>query len=50
LFYAIGQFIGPAAAGVMIEHAGGFRAAFAASCLVMGFGVYLSWKLRATRR
>jgi MFS family permease len=50
LFYAIGQFMGPAAAGLMIEHAGGFRAAFAASCVVMGFGVYLSWELRATRK
>jgi MFS family permease len=46
LFYAIGQFIGPAAAGLMIEQAGGFRAAFAASCVIMGFGVYLSWQLR----
>ena len=50
LFYAIGQFIGPAAAGLMIEQAGGFRAAFAASCVVMGFGVYLSWKLRTFRQ
>jgi MFS family permease len=50
LFYAIGQFIGPAAAGLMIEQAGGFRAAFAASCVIMGFGVYLSWQLRAIRR
>ena len=50
LFYAIGQFIGPAAAGLMIEQAGGFRAAFAASCVVMGFGVYLSWQLRTIRR
>jgi MFS family permease len=50
LFYAIGQFIGPAAAGLMIEQAGGFRAAFAASCVIMGFGVYLSWQLRTIRR
>lgn len=49
LFYAIGQFIGPAAAGLMIEQAGGFRAAFAASCVIMGFGVYLSWQLRTLR-
>lgn len=46
LFYAAGQFIGPAIAGLIIEHAGGFRAAFAASCLVMSAGVYLSWQLR----
>lgn len=50
LFYAIGQFIGPAAAGLMIERAGGFRATFAASCVVMGFGVYLSWRLRTIKR
>jgi MFS family permease len=46
LFYAAGQFIGPAVAGLIIEHAGGFRVAFATSCLVMSAGVYLSWKLR----
>lgn len=50
LFYAIGQFIGPAAAGLIIEQAGGFRAAFAASCIVMAFGVYLSWHLRTIKR
>jgi MFS family permease len=50
LFYAIGQFMGPAAAGLVIEQAGGFRAAFAASCVVMGFGVYLSWQLRSKPR
>jgi MFS family permease len=50
LFYAIGQFVGPAAAGMVIEHAGGFRAAFAASCAIMAFGVYLSWQLRAGSR
>lgn len=50
LFYAIGQFMGPAAAGLMIEQAGGFRAAFAASCIVMAFGVYLSWRLRSFKR
>ncbi len=50
LFYAIGQFMGPAAAGFLIEHAGGFRTAFAASCAVMAAGVYLGWRLRALQR
>ena len=50
LFYAIGQFIGPAAAGLVIERAGGFRAAFAASCIIMAYGVYLSWRLRTIKR
>jgi MFS family permease len=41
LFYATGQFLGPAAAGFLIQHAGGFRTAFAASTavLIMGFVV-----------
>jgi MFS family permease len=46
LFYAAGQFIGPAIAGLIIEHAGGFRPAFATNCLIMTAGVYLSWQLR----
>jgi MFS family permease len=46
LFYAAGQFIGPAVSGLIIEHAGGFRPAFAVSCLIMTVGVYLSWQLR----
>jgi MFS family permease len=50
LFYAIGQFAGPAAAGLVIEHAGGFRAAFAASCVIMAFGVFLSAQLRTIRQ
>lgn len=45
LFYAAGQFVGPAVSGLIIEHAGGFRVAFATSCLVMTAGVYLSRQL-----
>lgn len=45
LFYAVGQFAGPAAAGLLIEHAGGFRTAFAATCLVLLFGVALTLRL-----
>lgn len=50
LFYAAGQFIGPAVAGLIIEHTGEFRTAFAASCLIMSGGVYLSWQLRTFGR
>lgn len=46
LFYATGQFIGPAIAGWMIEHGGGFRAAFATSCVILSVGVYLTWRLK----
>jgi MFS family permease len=45
LFYAIGQFAGPAAAGVLIEHAGGFRTAFAGCCVVLAVGVMLTMRL-----
>lgn len=47
LFYAAGQFLGPALAGVMIEHAGGFRAAFAVSCVILAAGVLLCLRLRS---
>jgi MFS family permease len=45
LFYAVGQFTGPAAAGLLIEHAGGFRTAFAATCMVLAVGVVLTLRL-----
>ncbi|GIZ50519.1 MFS transporter [Noviherbaspirillum aridicola] len=45
LFYAIGQLIGPALAGVAIDVAG-FRTAFAGSCLLMLAGVWLCGRLR----
>ena len=45
LFYAVGQFAGPAAAGLLIEHAGGFRTAFAACCVVLAAGVLLTMRL-----
>ena len=45
LFYAIGQFAGPAAAGLLIEHAGGFRTAFAACSAVLAAGVVLTMRL-----
>ncbi|MBK4738458.1 MFS transporter [Noviherbaspirillum pedocola] len=46
LFYAAGQFLGPALAGVMIEEAGGFRTAFATSCVILASGVLLCLRLR----
>lgn len=50
LFYAVGQFLGPALAGVMIEHAGGFRAAFGVSCGILALGVLLCLRLRRLQR
>ena len=50
LFYAVGQFAGPAAAGLLIEHAGGFRSAFAACCMVLAAGVGLTLRLGRARR
>jgi MFS family permease len=49
LFYAIGQFAGPAVAGLLIEHAGGFRTAFAGCCLALGVGVLLTLRLGRRR-
>jgi MFS family permease len=49
LFYAVGQFAGPAAAGLLIEHAGGFRTAFAACCMVLAAGVVLTMRLGRVR-
>lgn len=46
LFYAVGQFVGPAISGLIIEYAGGFRVAFAISCVVMAAGIHLSRQLQ----
>jgi MFS family permease len=48
-FYAVGQLVGPAMGGLLIEQAGGFRGAFAVSCAVIAIGVYLSWRLKNPR-
>ncbi len=50
LFYAIGQLVGPGAAGLLIDWSGSFRVTFAISCVVMLAGVYLSWQVRSFRR
>ncbi len=46
LFFAGGQFVGPAIAGWLIE-AGGFRAALAFTCIALATGVYLARRIRA---
>ena len=46
MFYAVGQIVGPALAGVVIEQFGGFKVAFGLSCLILSSGIYLSWKLK----
>lgn len=50
VFFAIGQFLGPAIAGRIIDLTGGFRVAFMATCVVMAVGVYLSWRVRGFGR
>lgn len=51
LFYAVGQLAGPALAGLLIEYAGGFKTAFAASSAVLALGFVLSCRLvRLSRR
>ena len=50
LFYAVGQFAGPAAAGLLIEYAGGFRTAFAACCVVLALGIVLTLRLGRRQR
>lgn len=49
LFFAGGQLLGPALAGLLIEWAGGFRLTFALTCGLMLFGVYLCWLTRRSQ-
>ena len=46
LFFAGGQFVGPAIAGWLIE-AGGVRAALGFTCVALLAGIYLSQRIRA---
>lgn len=46
LFFAGGQFVGPAIAGWLIE-AGGFQAALGFNCAVLVLGIFLSQRIRA---
>ncbi len=45
LFFAVGQFIGPTAAGFAIGATDGFRSTFAVSSLFLFIGILLSWRL-----
>jgi MFS family permease len=48
LFYAVAQFICPALAGLIIDKAGGFAAAFSASSALIGIALLLSlWKKKS---
>ena len=49
LFFAGGQFLGPAMAGWLIEH-GGFRWAFGATCAALLLGILLSQRIRTFPR
>ncbi len=46
LFFAVGQLIGPAAAGVIIETTGGFTRVFTITSSLMVFGIVLCWYSR----
>ncbi|MCH8506344.1 MAG: YbfB/YjiJ family MFS transporter, partial [Ectothiorhodospiraceae bacterium] len=46
LFFAGGQFIGPAFAGILIEWTGGFHAAYGFTCIMLALGVYLASRVR----
>lgn len=46
LFFAGGQFIGPAVAGWLIEFSGGFQAAIVFTCLWLLIGLYLTQRIR----
>ncbi|SDS98422.1 Cyanate permease [Halopseudomonas litoralis] len=46
LFFAIGQFLGPAVAGWLIETTGGFRAAFSFTFVVLSVGFGLTLLIR----
>ncbi|MCH8507121.1 MAG: MFS transporter [Ectothiorhodospiraceae bacterium] len=45
-FFAGGQFIGPAFAGILIECTGGFHAADGFTCIMLARGVYLASRVR----
>ncbi len=50
LFFAIGQLLGPAVAGLLIEWQDGFRLVFALSAGLMAFGIILSLISAKTRQ
>ena len=44
LFFALGQLIGPALAGLLLEATNNFRLTFLISCALMVSGIHLSWR------
>lgn len=44
LFFALGQLIGPALAGLLLETTNDFRLTFFISCALMAAGIHLSWR------
>ncbi|MFW5824026.1 MAG: MFS transporter [Marinobacter sp.] len=50
LFFAIGQLIGPAVAGLIVESPGGFKLAFTITSSMMAFGVVLCWYSRKSQQ
>lgn len=50
LFYAVGQLLGPAAAGVLVEWTGGFREVFAIAATMMGASILLCWHTRISQQ
>jgi MFS family permease len=46
VFFAVGQFLGPAIAGMIVDWSGEFRTMFMFTCSVMAIGVYLCWQVR----
>lgn len=46
MYFALGQFLGPAIAGRIIDWTGAFRPMFVFACTVMAIGVYLCWLVR----
>lgn len=49
LFFAVGQLIGPAVAGLLIEWTGGFRLVFTIAASLMAFGILLCWYSRKSQ-
>lgn len=43
LFFALGQLLGPALMGQLLEHTGNFQLGFACSGVLLVVGIYLSW-------
>lgn len=49
-FFAAGQLVGPAAAGLLIESTGNFRDVFGICAALMGVAIYLCWYTRKSQQ